>query len=168
MTTISKVISTSITNSKRLVKFLGFGKNDVQEKNESAPFGIDSNPVKDMVAIMVPSSEIGREIVIGYINTNQLAGVGETRLFSTNESGVIQIAIHLKNDGTIEIGGNNDNLVRFTELKAGFEQLKSDFNSLVNLYNLHVHAGTGVPTISVSTPSTASINASKINELKCS
>ncbi len=168
MNIISKVISSRIVSSETLIKFLGFGKNDVREKNESAPFGIDSNPVKDMSAIVIPTSEIGREIVIGYINVNQLAAVGETRIFSTNESGVLQVAIHLKNDGIIEVGGNNDNLVRFTELKAGFEQLKADFNTLTNQYNLHVHAGTGVPTVSVGTPSTASINTAKIDNLKCS
>jgi hypothetical protein len=166
MTTISKVISTSITNSKRLIKFLGFGKNDVQEKNEFGPFGIDSNPVKDMVAIVVPSSEIGREIVLGYLNVNQLSAVGETRIFSTNESGVVQIAIHLKNNGNIEIGGNNDNLVRFTELKSGLASqdtaINVEFGKIATAINA-IAPGAYVPaTIETN------INASKIDELKCS
>lgn len=175
----TKVISTRIVNSKRLVKFLGIGRSDVQEKNEVGPFGIDSNPVKDMVAIMAPTSEIGKDVIIGYINTNQMAEVGETRLFSTDLDGVEQIFIHLKNDGNIEFGDNADNLVRFSKLKLEFDNLKNDFNSLVTAYNSHVHITTATvgatavpgiisPTTSTGTPSTADISPSKIDELKCS
>lgn len=175
----TKVISSRLTGSKRLIKFLGVGRNDVQEKPESMPYGIDSSPIKGMVAIMASTGEIGKDVIIGYINANQIADVGETRLFSTDADGVLKIAIHLKNDGTIEIGGDANNLVRFTELKSGFDQLKSDVNSLITAYNSHIHITTATvgatpvpgilsPTISTGTPTTASIDSSKIDELKCS
>ncbi len=152
-----KIISTEIDNlNQRVSKFLRFGLKDVQTAIQTAPYGIDSNPIKDMIAIYGATSEKGKPVIIGYINKNQLADVGETRIFSTDENGVVKTFIFLQNDGTIEIGGSVDNMVRFSDLETGFNQLKSD-------YNAHVHASVGA----LPTPiSTASISGSKINEIK--
>lgn len=155
------------------------GTDDVQEKNEVSPFGVDSNPIKDMIAIYAPTSEIGSEVIIGYINKNQIADIGEMRIFSTDADGVEKISIHLRNTGQAEIGGTGDNLVRFNKLNDSFEQLKSDFNNLVTLYNSHIHITTATvsatpvpgvisPTLSTGTPSAADMSLSKINELECS
>jgi len=83
--------------------------------------------------------------------------------------------------GDVEGG---DFMARFNELKTGFDQLKSDFNTLVTTYSTHTHlvnvtvnnilpgpstaSGTGaaVPTTSPGTPSTASIDAAKIDEIE--
>ena len=52
--------------------------------------------------------------------------------------------------------GDSDFMVRFSELKAGFDQLKSDFNT-------HSHTAHGTPP---TTPSTASVDSCKIDEIK--
>lgn len=165
-----KVISNLVNEAKRLVKFVRLGADDVQECNVVQPHGFDSSPVKDMVAIYGDTSEIGRPVILGYINPNQLAEVGGTRIFSTDSNGTEKIAIYLRASGRAEIGGDADFLARFSELKDGFDTLKADHNALVTIFNAHLHpvvgASTGFPTITGS-QSSASIDAAKINELLC-
>lgn len=170
-----KVISTTLDDVKRrLVKYLRFGVGDVQESVVSAPFGIDSNPIPEMVAIYAQTTGKGDTVVVGFINKELLADVGETRLFSTNDAGALQTYIHLKNDGNMEIGGASDNMVRFSELKAGFDQLKSDVNSHITNWNAfataYVPGGPAAPglppTATTSSSSSASVDSSKIDEIK--
>jgi len=172
---LTKVISTRIQSARRLVKFLRYGRSDVQECAESMPFGIDSNPVKDMIAVYAPTGEDGKNVIIGYINKQQLADVGETRLFSTDTNGELKFFVHLKNDGTLEVGGDIDNMVRYSELESAFNELKADFNALVQDYNAHTHPFTGVGpgnpgttlvTTATGTPSSADITGAKIDEIK--
>jgi hypothetical protein len=173
---IVKIISTSFDELGRLLpKFQRMGLNDVQETVSSAPHGIDSNPVKDMIAIYSPTSVKGEAVVIGYLNKDCISDIGETRVFSTDENGELQTYIHLKNDGDIHFGGDTGNLTRFQELESGFNQLKSDFNSLVSAFNSHVHATaatgppsppTPVPSVIPAITSSASIVNAKIDEFK--
>lgn len=72
----------------------------------------------------------------------------------------------------MEIGGNANFAARFNELKSGFDQLLGDHNALVSKYNTHVHPGvvvgpgSSLVTPSIESPSTASIDAAKIDEIK--
>lgn len=178
MINLIKIISTEKDNLARLVvKFLRFGKGDVLTAKHSAPYGVDSNPIADMVAVYSTTKERGKGVVVGYINKNQLAEVGELRLFSTDSNGNEQFYTWLKNDGTMEIGGDTDNMVRFSELKTAFDELKNDFNTFVNTYNSHIHVTTATvgatptpgvisATVSTGTPTAADINPAKIDEIK--
>ena len=180
MSNLVKTISTRINGeAKRLIKFLRFGRSDIQEKNQVLPYGFDSNPIKDLTALYISTEEIGNDIIVGYINTNQIANEGESRMFSTDSDGNLQIDIHIKNDGTIEFGDNSDNLVRFSELETAFNELRSDFNALVTAYTSHIHITTATvgatavpgiisPTLATGTISTANMSGSKIVELKTS
>lgn len=179
MLQIVKTISSRIKDGARLIKLLRFGLKDVQEVADAMPHGIDSHPYENLVAVYGATSEKGSPVVIGYLNKNAVADVGELRLYSTNGTGEEQMFIHLKNDGTAEFNGDADFLARFNELKSGFDQLKSDFNSLVTAYNTHIHVTTATvgasgtvgvisPTVSTGTPSSASIDSAKIDELKTS
>jgi hypothetical protein len=167
---LTKVISSKIDEFGRLaIKFLRLGKSDVRECLEVSPYGIDSNPIKDMVALFSPTGENGKDVIVGYINKNRIADVGETRLFSTDANGVLKMYVHVKNNGTIEFGGNSDNLVRFSELQTGFDNLKTDLNTFISVFNAHVHptpSGVSSPTATQGTVSAASISGAKINELK--
>lgn len=169
----TKVFSTEIDSlARRIVKFLRYGLKDVQTSVQVAPYGVDSNPVKDMIAIYGPTSEKGQTVIIGYINKNQLAGIGEFRTFSTDENGAVKFYTWLKNDGTMEIGGDAKNMVRYQELETAFNELKGKFNSLVQAYNTHAHAGvttgggTSGTTPATATESTADISGAKIEEIK--
>lgn len=173
MNFLSKVISSKTEIKERLVKILRLGNRDVQEADQVSPFGIDSNPVKDMISLYSDTLNRGEPVIIGYLSINALAKPGETRLFSTNSKGEALNYLWLKADGTIEIGGHTDNMVRFSKLEAAFNEFKSDFNNLVSIFNTHTHSGgtisgsTGVPASS-GTPSSADIGPAKIDELKTS
>lgn len=156
---LAKTISTEINDlAERVVKFLRFGLKDIQTARQAAPYGMDSNPIKDMIAIYGATSDKGKPAIIGFINKNQLADIGEARMFSTDENGVLKTYIWLQNDGIMEVGGDVDFMVRFSDLKAGFDTLVTNFNA-------HVHGGAGTPP---TIPSTASIDSAKINEIKTS
>lgn len=165
------IISTVVESGLRIVKFFHLGKN-VKTSVQAAPWGVDAHPVKDAIAVYAETGVKGKAVIIGYLNVNALAAVGEHRLFSTDADGAVQFYIHLKNDGTAEIGGNADNMVRYSELETAFNELKQDFNTHVQNYNTHVHPGvTAGPgstavTPAVSTPSQADISGAKIDEIK--
>jgi hypothetical protein len=167
-----KVDSSSFDDIKRrFVKFLRLGKYDVQNSVEAAPYGTDSNPIKGMVAVYSKTSADGKAVIIGYLNKDQLADVGEHRTYSTDSDGALQFYIWQKNDGTCEIGGDDDNMVRYSKLEEAFNELKGDFNNLVTLFNSHLHtngnmgANTGTPTASGQS-SNADISPAKIDEIK--
>lgn len=175
MATLVKILSTELDSlSRRIGKFLRFGKSDVQTSLESAPYGVDSNPIKGMVAVYAETNEKGKTVIVGYLNKNQLAGVGEFRAYSTNSDGDLQTYAWLKNDGTMELGGSAKHLARFEDLKTGFDRLKSDVNDLKSKWN--TFAGAYIPggpavqgtpaTVQTSSASTASIDDAKIDEIK--
>lgn len=139
---LSKHISSAIDKGRRIVKVLCFGKSDVRTAYEVAPYGTDAQAPKDVIAIYADTSNKGERIVVGYINKQQLAAVGEHRTYSTDADGALQFYIWQKNDGTCEIGGDSDNMVRYSELEAAFNELKQDFNSLVSTFNSHIHTTT--------------------------
>ena len=187
---LSKIISTAIEKSKLIIKILGYGSADVQTVYTIQPFGIDGNPVPGYRGIFADTSSKEDKILIGVLFENAMADIGELRLHSEDANGNEMASLHFKNtgeveliangsatliakdDGTIEINGNADNMVRYSELKTGFDQLKQDFNNFITIYNAHVHPGVTSGSASTSPPpvsgssSGASINASKIDNVK--
>lgn len=168
-----KVYSTSINNLKqRIVKILRFGKYDVQTPYETSPYGIDSNPISNMIAIYGSTSDLGDNVIIGYINKNQKAAVGEFRTFATDSNGNEKFYTWMKSDGTMEIGGDSNFAVKFNELKAEFNKLKTNFNNHLTEYDLHTHLGvtagmgaTGITTASTNT-NTSNIDNAKNDKIK--
>lgn len=129
MLALTKIISTEFDNLKRLVaKFRRFGLSDVQTSIEAGPYGMDSNPIADMIAVYAPTSQVGETVIVGYINKNRLAEIGENRLFSTDAQGNLKTFLWLKNDGTIQLGGTADNVVRFAPLNNELQDLASFIN----------------------------------------
>lgn len=168
----ASVISAAIEEAFRVIKVRCLGRDDIRTADEAAPFGIDSSPVKDMIAIYAPTVDKSEPVIVGYLNAEQLAQPGEVRIYSTNESGAMKTYAWLKADGTMEIGGDADHMVRYSELETAFNQLKSDFNDLVTKFNSHVHSGVTTgggssgPTATPGTSSSADISPAKITEIK--
>jgi hypothetical protein len=160
-----KVISTELDELKRrIVKYLRLGKSDVQTSYETVPFGIDSHPLKDMIAIYGMTGEKGKTVIIGYLNRGRVAAIGETRIFSTDSDGALKTFIWLKNDGTIQIGGSTDFMVRYSKLEAAFNELNNKFNAFANAYVPGGPSAQGLPA--AAQPSTADITGAKIAEIK--
>lgn len=118
MITFSKLDSVILQAGKRVLKVLQFGP---KTASESLPFGIDSSPIKGMTAIYGNTSNNGDTVILGYIQKNQLAGEGETRLFSVDSSGSLKSFVWLKNNGTIELNGDQYTAVRYDALNQGLQ-----------------------------------------------
>lgn len=164
MSTITRTISTSFDKvTRRIVKVLRFGKTDVKTAIETAPYGIDSNPIAGMRAIYCETDQKGKNVICGYINENQLADTGECRLYSTDDQGNLKTFVWLKKDGTMQIGGSNDNAVRFSPLKTATDKLATDIQAELVKIAAGIVAGGGTYT-----PGTISIDISnaKINEVE--
>jgi len=171
-----KVISTELDNVKRrLVKVLRFGKSDVQTPFEAMPHGIDSNPVEDMVAVYGETTTKGKPVVIGYLNKEQLAEVGGTRIYSTDDEGSVKFAIYLRADGTCEVGGDTDNMVRYSKLKSEYDKTKEVLDIILQILTGSPinEPGNGSPSalqsalsLALQGKATGDISSSKIDEIK--
>lgn len=163
MISFSRVKETVIEGGFRVAKVFQFG---AKTATVASAFGDDSNPIKDMIAIYANTSEVGDKVIVGYLNQNHIAAIGEKRIFSLKPNGDLSFAIHLKNDETCEIGGNADNAVRYSKLEEAFNELKNDLNTLIGLYNTHSHAANGTPTASTAEASVANIVPSRVDSVK--
>jgi hypothetical protein len=134
-----KVISAEFNSIKqRVVKILRYGKSDIQTGLESGPYGLDSNPIKDMIAVYGKTESKGQTIIVGYLNKNQLAATGEFRTFSTDADGNLKFYIWQKADGTCEIGGNTDFMVRFNKANEVVQELQDDITALKQAFTTWV------------------------------
>lgn len=164
MIKVLKVTQTSFDKLKRLVVKAWNGKSDVRTALEATPYGIDSRPVKDMITMYLRSELDGSEYILGYLNKNRLADIGETRLFSTDADGGLKFYVWLKKDGTLQLGGSAHNLVRYAPLNTALQSevtaINAEFTKIATALNALI------PGIYVPTPVTLDISASKINEIK--
>lgn len=132
-----------------------------------APAGDDSPPLPGDMGFFADNSQTGGRSCLGAIDqvNEPLAAPGERRLYARDANGAPVVVIWLKADGTLELNGDADNAVRFSELKTAFDQLQSDFN-------LHTHSVPGVfagafsATATAPTDSTADIDPAKVDEVK--
>lgn len=173
MITFSKFKSAVFSAGKRIVKVQQFG---IKTAATASAFGDDSQPLENTTALFAKTSNNAEPVVIGYINKNQLAGPGEKRIFSVNSDGIVQAYIWLKKDGNIEFSGDDDNLVRYSELKTAFNELKADHNGLAAKWDAFAAAYLPGGPASVGLPSTlstetvgqsgADISGAKIDKFK--
>lgn len=160
-----KILSSAFDElQRRIPKFKRFGNSDIQTAFESGPYGVDSNPIKDMVAVYSETGEKGKTVIVGYINKNQLAEVGETRVYSTDAQGVLKSYMWLKNDGTIEFNGNANNLVRYAPLNSELVAQKELIN--IELAKIALAINAIVPLSYTPTPINIDISTAKVDELK--
>lgn len=175
---ISKVISSVIEKANRVIKVLAFGRQDSRSAKQVTPFGIDSVPVKDMLAVYASTQNDSERVVIGYLPLAELrAAVGEIRLFATDNDGVEQNRLWLYKNGKIDIGGtgasNNPNhLVRWEDLDTSLQNMLTQINTAVTVFNAHTHPYVNVavpattsPTATPMTPPTLNISSAKTTKL---
>jgi len=160
MISLSTIKDSFLQTGSRILKVLQYG---AKTADECAPFGDDSNPVAGMTAIYAETDEAGEQVIIGYINTQQLAAKGEKRLYSLKADKSLSFSLWLRNNGTLEIGGNAHNLVRFEPLNFGIAAT----NGLVNTELEKISAALAMVG-GTYTPGhiTTDIDDAKINEIK--
>lgn len=149
--------------TSEFVKVLRYGKNDVQTSEPVLPFGIDSKPVKELLGVHATTSDLGSTLMLGYIYKSEVTKEGETRIYCTDSEGIEQFYIYLKNDGTVEFNGNVDNLVRFTALKTGLDNMVTAINSELTKIQAAI-SGLGGTYAKVNV--SLDIDSAKIDEVK--
>lgn len=165
MLTLTKVISTEFNDIKqRLIKVLGFGKNDIQKPIQASPSGDDSNPIKGMIAVYGDTNDLSEKVIIGYLNKTQLAEPGEKRLYSVDSNGALKAYAWFKANGDIHLNGDTDNAVRWTALNT---QLQNEVTAL-NAEFVKIAAAINALVPGLYTPATITlnINSAKINDIK--
>lgn len=161
MASIVKVDSTSIEDGFRSAKVEQYG---MKTADLVQPFGEDSNPIKNMVAIFEETDTDGNPIIIGYLSPNALAAVGERRMYSVDGSGSEKAFIWLKNDGNIELNGSGDNVVRFTPLERGLMQMVQKFNlELTKIQTAISGVGGAYAKVDVD----VDVSGAKVDNVKC-
>jgi phage gp45-like len=156
----------------------------------------DTHDVRDDVELMSLGGidccpVVGSQVVTVQLSTNVLVAVAtDDKITPTSEPGEFEIyssasggklaRIKLNAAGEVEIHlAGEDNAtgtaVRFAELKAGFDQLKSDLNGLISAYAGHGHTcpSGGGPTTALLPPtppppsaSTASIDGAEVTGIR--
>jgi hypothetical protein len=118
-----------------------FGANDVETCVFYENVGNNNYPLPgDDVAVSISDGQNAILAVFRAIPDDLKKG--EQVIYSRNSDGAKQANIKLTNSGEIDLNEGDDFAVKFNELKKGFDQLVSDFNS-------HAHPGS---TDSVSGP----------------
>lgn len=141
MISISKTKSSFKEGAYRILKVFQFG---AKTADECAPFGFDGNPPEEMDAIFAETSTGGEPVVIGYIQTQRLAEIGESRLYSLKPDGTLSTYIWLRKNEIIELGGNDENLVKFSKLEQKMLKLQTDINAELTKIATGISAAGGV------------------------
>lgn len=185
MNKTGKIQETDTSKQFRQFTVNSLGENDVGKYYMLSVFGEDSNIPKDTKVLTVGSANKDVKFIVGVSNKlkDDELNPGDKLIFSTNSDGSeIKSYIKLLNDGTIHFNGDADNIVGFADLKAGFDELKEDYNNHIHKIPageviISVSGGSGAPAVGVSNPtpidlsdttetSSASIDTSKKDNLK--
>jgi len=182
-----KAVNTEGDNDVLLVTVEVTDADDLQTVENFFHGGIDYNPSNDATALVDGVGESYKTVVGFDDGIEPEAARGEIEMYSTVEDGSSKSArVKCDNQGNVELNGDSDNAVRFSELKEAFDQLQSEHDDLVEIvnginavlrsfFNAYVPGGPtllGTPpapvafTVSDGSPSTADIDPSKINEVK--
>lgn len=144
--------------TSEFIKILRYGKEDVQTSDQYLPFGIDSKPIKEQLAAQSTTKDRGSTVILGYKVISDITEEGETRIYSVDSNGDPAFDIILKTDGTCEIGGDLDNLIRFAALDTALQTFITDLNT--KLTAAFTAVGGSWPGTSLD------ISGAKINEIK--
>lgn len=127
-------------------------------------FGEDSNPLKNMTALLAETQADGEMTIIGFLDVDKVAAVGEKRLFSLKENGEVSSYIWLKNNEEIHFNGDTNYLVKYNELKAKCDELQNFINTELPKIQAGISGAGGAYT-----PGTLNfdISNSQAEKLKC-
>lgn len=126
---LTNIEISTITNGLRYIKAQVVSSYNTRNVPQYGPAGLDSAPVKNTLAVTTPTAARGADIVLGYQNLNQVALPGETILYSCDADGVYKATATMRVDGTIELLGTGDFLVRYTALDTALQQQVTDINN---------------------------------------
>lgn len=116
------------------------------------PFDIRKFSLSDAFAI--PMMYHQKDVIPSFDSTN-------LQIKTNDGSGTIT----LTPSGDIELNGNGDTTIAYTDMKTAFDQLKTDLNNFITVYNAHIH-GTSPPPNTTATASTADMSPAEVADVK--
>lgn len=152
--------------SKDFIKSLVFGRSDSRIAPQIAPYGIDSKPVINETSVYCVTDNNSKSVTLGYIIKSDKTESGETRIYASDKEGNESFYIYMKNDGTCEIGGNADNLVKWTGINTSLQNEVTLINA--ELVKISTAINAIVSGSYVVTPITIDISTSKTSTIKTS
>jgi hypothetical protein len=159
--------------------------------NASSPFVVNRYPYQGKGNTLVENKYINpltrkgfdaTDVIMGHFsgsylsfNTGILSGKipGSVTLSAvTNNSIESSLVTSIMGGIYVELNGNTNFAVKYTELKTAFDLLRTEVNNLITAYNSHVHITTATigasgtpgvisPTVSQAVPATADMSASQ-------
>lgn len=119
-------------SSKINTYITGIIESRINERIQSllyAPSGDDSPPLPGDRILIFKVDGTGNYAISGILTKSQGAEPGEKKLYSRDSNGDVQAVIYLKGDGTIEINGNANFAVSWTDLNAALQALVTAINA---------------------------------------
>ncbi len=154
--------------------------------NASSPFVINRYPYQGKGNTLVENRYINpltqkgfdaTDVIMGHFsgsylsfNTGILSGElpGSVTLSAVTDNNISANLITSISGGIhVELNGNTNFAVKYTELKTAFDLLRTELNSFITIFNAHVHSGvtsgsgSSGTTATPGTPATADISASQ-------
>jgi hypothetical protein len=168
--------STALKEGFRIIK-TRMTKSILETSKQAMPFGFDANPSKNYIAILAETMSNEEPVIVGYLNPKALdsLNIGDSMQYSTDENGNIKAKVIARNDGTLEILGNDDNAVRYSILKSEYDKTKTVLDNILSIINGPPipEPGNGAPSAlqqalaaAVVNLQTGNIAGSKIEEIK--
>lgn len=118
---------------------------DIQDIELMRHAGVDYKPPEDSQVVIVEIHPSYRVAIACDDGIEPEAAEGDYEIYGS-DSGAKTSRVKCVYDGQVEVNGTGDWAVRYTELKTAFDQLKTDFDALVGVFNNHQHAYVGAGT----------------------
>ena len=155
--------------NRRLLQVEISDPDDIQTVELMSSAGEDVNPPVGNRVLIVDVGAAYKIAIAADDGIEPSIDEGEKKLYSIN--GVsISAFINLLNTGILELNGNADFAVRFNAMKTAFDEMKTDLNNFITVYNGHSHATAPAGPISgpsaAGSASAADMSDAKIDEIK--
>ena len=119
----------------RVVQAKVYGNYGNMRPIQASPFGFDSNPLPSTVGVYSNTTVNGMGVMVGYLGVSNVAQSGESRMYATNSGGSVVGYVYCKANGELNLLGDSNWAVKYTELATQFNELKGKFNDLVSKWN---------------------------------
>lgn len=143
---------------------------DVQTVDLFSQAGEDYTPPKDSRVVTLALGEAFKVAVAVNDGQEPQTEEGEREMYSL-AGGERKAKIRLLTDGVVRINDGDDFAVRFSELKKTIDEIRADMNDFQIKYNalvLPISGGSAgpPPPPSIVTPSTFTVDAAKVDDIK--
>ena len=68
--------------------------------------------------------------------------------------------------GEIRLNGNTDSAIAFTDMKAAFDLLRTELNTFIAAYNIHIHSPAGLPPTISAIDAVADMSGAELPTIK--